>query len=65
MNTKNIFKRVLKSSARKIQRVLKNRVVQNGLFASYHVYCVTRVIRNPFILLEQVNLFNMARLLKM
>ena len=65
MNGKNLFMRVVKSSGRKIGRVLKNRVVQNGLYASYHVYCVTRVIRNPFILLEQVNLFNVARLLKL
>lgn len=65
MHTKNLFKRVLKSTGRKIGRVLKNRVVQNGLYASYHIYYASRIIRNPFVLLDQVNLFNMARLLKM
>ena len=65
MHTKNLFMRVVKSSGRKIGRVLKNRVVQNGLYASYHIYYASRVIRNPFVLLDQVNLFNVARLLKM
>lgn len=65
MNTRNLFKRIVKSSGRKMRRVLKNRVVQNGLYASYHVYYASRVIRNPFVLLEHVNLFNVARLLKL
>ena len=65
MNTRNLFKRIVKSTGRKIHRVLKNRVVQNGLYASYHIYYASRVIRNPFVLLDQVNLFNVARLLKL
>lgn len=65
MNARNLFKRVVKSSGRKIGRVLKNKVVQNTLFASYHIYYASRVVRNPFVLLEHVNLFNVARLLKM
>ncbi len=58
-------KRFAKSLFRKSKRFLKNKKVQNALYTSYHIYNTMRYVRNPFLLLEYVNLFNVARLLKM
>jgi len=58
-------KRFATSLFRKSKRFIKNKKVQNTLYTSYHIYNTMRYIRNPFLLLEYVNLFNVARLLKM
>lgn len=58
-------KRFINSAFRKSKRLLKNKKVQTTLYASYHIYNTMRYVRNPFLLLEYVNLFNVARLLKM
>lgn len=56
--------RFAKSGYRKAKRFINNRRVQQTLFVTYKTYSVIRIIRNPFILLEYINVFNGLRMLQ-
>lgn len=43
---------------RKVKRFFKKTPVKRSMYLSYHVYKVVRIIRNPFIILEYVNVYN-------
>tara|TARA_R110000822_G_scaffold64666_1_gene158565 strand:+ start:508 stop:699 length:192 start_codon:yes stop_codon:yes gene_type:complete len=48
---------------RRLMRSLRNRRTQKVMYVSYQLYSVARVVRNPFVLLEYVNVYNVLRLL--
>jgi hypothetical protein len=41
-----------------ITKIISNKKVKKVAYTSYQVYSVLRVVRNPFLLLEYVNVFN-------
>ena len=55
--------RFLSSGMRKIRRITRNRISQKILITSYRMYSVSRIIRNPFVILEHINIYNALRLL--
>tara|TARA_R110002110_G_scaffold7856_4_gene39612 strand:- start:596 stop:793 length:198 start_codon:yes stop_codon:yes gene_type:complete len=46
-----------------ITKIIRNKKVKNIAYKSYQVYSVLRVVRNPFLLLEYVNVFNGLKLI--
>ena len=58
-----MFFRTGKSIYRKSKRLFKNRKTQKILHTTYQIYSVIRVVRNPFILLEYINVYNGLRLI--
>ena len=46
-----------------ITKIISNKKVKNIAYKSYQVYSVLRVVRNPFLLLEYVNVFNGLKLI--
>ena len=48
---------------RRLMRSLRNRRTRKVMYVSYQLYNISRVIRNPFVLLEYVNVYNVLRLL--
>ena len=50
-------------SKRNINNFVRKKTTQKIFYASYQVYQVSRIIRNPFILLEYVNVFNALKLI--
>ena len=48
---------------RRLMSSLRNRQTRKVLYVSYHLYNVSRVVRNPFVLLEYINVYNVLRLL--
>ena len=54
----NMFFRASKSIYRKSKRFFKNRKTQKIIHKSYQLYNIVRVVRNPFILLEYINVYN-------
>mgnify|MGYP003630639167 FL=1 len=63
MVSKYDFIRFTKSAIRKTQRFLKSKTSQNILYGTYQTYNIIRIVRNPFILLEYVNVYNGLRLI--
>ena len=52
------FKRMFRSLGRKVRRVITNRTAQRVVYSSYQIYEIARIIRNPFVLLQHLNLYN-------
>ena len=50
-------------SKKLISKIISNKKVKNIAYKSYQVYSVLRVVRNPFLLLEYVNVFNGLKLI--
>lgn len=48
---------------RRLMSSLRNRRTRKVMYVSYQLYNISRVIRNPFVLLEYVNVYNVLRLL--
>tara|TARA_R110000772_G_scaffold106997_1_gene209149 strand:- start:290 stop:487 length:198 start_codon:yes stop_codon:yes gene_type:complete len=46
-----------------ITKVISNKKVKNIAYKSYQVYSVVRVVRNPFLILEYINMFNGLKLI--
>ena len=63
MVSKYDFIRFTKSAIRKTQRFLKSKTSHNILYGTYQTYNIIRIVRNPFILLEYVNVYNGLRLI--
>lgn len=63
MGYKRDFINALYMAKRKISRGLRNKRTQNVLFRTYQIYNVARIVRNPFVILEYVNVYNVLRLL--
>ena len=63
MVSKYDFIRFTKSAIRKTKRFLKSKTSQNILYGTYQTYNIIRIVRNPFILLEYVNVYNGLRLI--
>ena len=58
-----MFFRANKSIYRKSKRFLKNRTTRKIIHRGYQLYNIVRVVRNPFVLLEYVNVYNVLRLI--
>jgi len=63
MNKRDLI-RFAKSGYRKAKRFINNRRVQQTFGISYRTYAIIRVIRNPFVLLEYINVYNGLRMLE-
>ena len=50
--------RMFRSLGRKVRRVITNRTTQRVVYSSYQIYEIARIIRNPFVLLQHLNLYN-------
>ena len=50
-------------SKRGLKNFVRNKTTKRVVSGAYNVYQVVRVVRNPFILLEYVNVYNVLRLL--
>tara|TARA_R110002050_G_scaffold128799_1_gene250206 strand:- start:7112 stop:7303 length:192 start_codon:yes stop_codon:yes gene_type:complete len=50
-------------SKRAVRSFVRNKTTKRVVSGVYNVYQVVRVVRNPFVLLEYVNVYNVLRLL--
>lgn len=48
---------------RRLSSSLRNRRTRKVMYVSYQLYNISRIVRNPFVLLEYVNVYNVLRLL--
>ena len=48
---------------RKVSELIRKPIVFKIAQVSYHAYNVTRIVRNPFVILEYVSVFNVLKLI--
>ena len=60
----NKFVKMFYITRRFISKVVNNKKVRIVAHRSYQVYSIARVVRNPFVLLEYINIFNGLKLIK-
>lgn len=46
-----------------INTFIRKKTTRKVIYASYQVYQITRIVRNPFLLLEYANVFNVLKLI--